>query len=171
MPKKSVDTESRSVLFTFEDESTEIFDLSKCPEDIVTALALHGASQKGGDSYAGAAKACEAQGMTALAYSKAQVERVIQNLYEGNFRAASGGGGGPRITMLAEAVARATNQEVADIIAKIAEADDETKAALRAHSDVKKALAEIKAERAVAAAEKAQDADSDEEEVDLAAMF
>lgn len=133
-------------------------DLAALPDEIKTRLALHGLSQKGGDSYAGLGseieKAAEA------------LKRVLADLTAGNWAAAraSGGGGGPRVTLLARAIVRAMTDagrsdvpEIADIVESLSEMDDETKKALRADSAVKKAMATIKYEDALAK----QDEESD----------
>ena len=53
--KKSVSVENESVTFGFEGNSVE-FRLDQLPGEMITRLALHGLSQKLGDSYADSTK-------------------------------------------------------------------------------------------------------------------
>lgn len=146
------------VEFNFLGTDTELaIDISTLPEDIITKLAIHGLSQKLGDSYAGAdAKDCEAC-----------VQGVLKNLQDGQWKAArEGGGGTTRISLLAAAVARVQGLEVADCVEKIAGLDDEQKKGLRANGKVKAAMAAIQAEKAAAAAEKAASEGTDAAEAE-----
>ncbi len=146
--KKEVSAEAGTVTWTFDDGSTQTFDLTKCSAEIQKRLALHGASQKGGDSYAGAAGESDP-----LAYAKASVADVIAQLYAGEWRATSAGPRGP--SDLALAVSRALGQTVEEASAMLEELDDEGKKALRGKPKVKAQLAAIRAQKAVAAAERA----------------
>ena len=51
--KKKIDVEAKTVTFTFEDDSTQVLELGNLTPEMQTQLALHGLSQKAGDSYAG----------------------------------------------------------------------------------------------------------------------
>lgn len=139
--------------FTFADGSVMSANLSELSEDMVTKLALHGLSQKVGDSYSGE----DAANCQTIA------EKTFETLQKGEWSSRSGGGAGPRISQLAEALARVTGKEVQECVAKIAEMDDDQKKDLRAHPQIKATIAEIKLEKAQADAEKsAADADSSE---------
>jgi hypothetical protein len=73
--KKSVSVESQSVTFGFENNEME-FRLDTLPAEIITRLALHGLSQKLGDSYADSTKVTDPE--------KAACG-VWNNLKEGNW--------------------------------------------------------------------------------------
>ena len=73
--KKSVNVENESVTFGFEGNSME-FRLDQLPREMVVRLALHGLSQKLGDSYADSTKVTDPE--------KAATD-VWNNLKEGNW--------------------------------------------------------------------------------------
>ena len=73
--KKSVSVEKELVTFAFENETVE-FKLADLSMEMVTRLALHGLSQKLGDSYADSTKVTDPQ-KTACG--------VWENLLEGNW--------------------------------------------------------------------------------------
>jgi len=127
-------------------------DLNELSNEMQLKLALHGLSQKVGDSYAG----CEVDEIIAKATG------VINDLKNGDWSSRVAGSGAPRTTLLAEAVVRATGQTMEVVLGKIAEMDDDAKKNLRNHDQIKQATAAIKAERAVAAAEKAAAAGSED---------
>ena len=134
-----------SVTFEFATGETVEVNPGEFPAEIQRQLMLHGVSQKLGDSYSGEdADKCHSI-----------FAGVLKNLQEGNWTARSGGGGSPRISQLAEALSRATNQPVEACVEKLAAMDDETKKAVRNHAQVKAALAEIKLEKAQADAKAA----------------
>ena len=136
--------------FEFFDGSALSAQLAELTPEMQTKLALHGLSQKIGDSYSGE----EAVNCQTIA------EATFKSLVEGNWSSRSGGAG-PRISQLAEALARATGEELQDCVAKIAEMDDEKKKDLKAHPAIKAIIAEIKLEKATAdAAKTAAEADS-----------
>lgn len=137
-------------------------NIADLPEDVVTRLAVHGLSQKLGDSYAGAGK--EEQ---PLVYAAKRVSEVAAQLVAGDWRVT--GEGGPRETLLAKALARATGQALETCIevlaGKQAELDNEEKlkkdnpwkqfqSALRGDPGIKEAINAIKLEEAEAAAKK-----------------
>jgi len=97
----------------------------------------------------------------------AAAQNIFSMLRDDNWRVVRAGGGGkPRTTLLAEAVARVVGCDIADAVAKLADKDKETLAAIRRHPDIKAAMAEIKAERERARADAGEDTD-----VDVAALF
>lgn len=154
------------ILFTFSDDSTETFDIANVSEGMLFRLALHGAGQKIGDSYAGAAGADDA-----LAYAKAATKETIAQLYakdKGGLDTwrVGGGGGGPRVNELAAAIARATGMDLDEAVATVAEMDDDDKKAYRKKPKIAAALAAIAAEKAAKRAQELADkaAKAEEEE-------
>ncbi len=152
MPKKSIDVEAQRVSFVFgegEAAETVVASLSDLPQEIIVQLALHGLSQKGGDSYAGAKAATAELDIEPEAWAKGQVESVLEQLRAGNW-AVRTGGGGAQVTDLARAIAEATGEAVESCVERVAESDKETKAALRKHPEIAPILARMRRERAEA---------------------
>jgi len=138
--KKTVDVDSGSVTFTFADEGAPVVvELSKVSDANMTRLALHGMSQKCGDSYAGA---------ESIADAREAVLGVQEMLYSGEWSTRAPGE--PRTSVLAEALARATGKTVEAAKAALDAMDDDTRKAVSAHPGVKKARAEIALEKASA---------------------
>lgn len=161
MAKKTVSVETKSVSFEFGDAGTVIFDLSKVSDEMLTQLALHGASQKGGDSYAGAKSATDGTEIDPNEWAKSECQRVIEQIYAGEWtvRRASGG---PGVTDLARAIAEVMPDfSEADAAERLADASKEEKAALRKHPQIKAVLERLRAERAAAKAESAEAAAAD----------
>lgn len=153
--EKTLDLDTQTVEFTFESGDTRVLDLTRVPEETKLHLMLHGASQKGGDSYA-SAKGNTAEALTAL-------DKVIDNLYAGLWTAGRGDGvAKPRTTELAEALARIKGVELGVASAAVTNADEEQRKTWRGHSKVKAVIAQIRAEKAAAKLAK-----SDEEDIDL----
>lgn len=165
------------VVIKFPDESLLSLVLEKLSESVVTRLAVHGLSQKLGDSFAGAASE-----ENPLTYAKERVAAVIKQLTDGEWRVT--GAGGPRVTLLARALARATGQTLEAAIEVLTEKEaeldnEETKKAdnpwkqwqanLRSQPAVKKATSDIKLEDATKAAAAAPDAKT--QQADLGALF
>lgn len=79
-----------------------------------------------------------------------------------------GGAGGTRITVLAEAIAQVKGLDVAEVAARLADLDDETKKGLRKNAKVKAAIASIQAARAKVKAKTAgKEAEGAEDDFDL----
>jgi hypothetical protein len=155
MTTKTPNLESKSVTFSFDDDGDDlVFELDKCSPEIVTHLAIHGASQKGGDSYAGAKKATEETGADPIDWSRAQVQGVIDQLYAGDWTVRQPGG--VSVTDLARALSEATGAPLEDCVEKLSETDKEQKKELRAHPDIKAVLTRLAAERAAKKAEAAE---------------
>lgn len=140
------------VKFVLPNGTTHEVDLSKLPEAVVVRLAVHGLSQKIGDSYAGAGKAEDP-----IAYADEAIRETIEQLLKGEWRVASiAGAAGPKIGKLVRAVARAFGITVEAAASTFEDkemslSEEEYKAfvkTVRADAGVKKALADITAEEA-----------------------
>jgi len=161
--KKAIDIEAQTVSLTFENGNTLICALADLSPETVVQLALHGLSQKEGDSYAG---------------NKDQAEvlagNVWDNLTDGNWSVR--GEGGPRVTQLVRALVMrlaAEGKEIteSDAATKVAEFDDDKKKALTAALTAE--LAQIKsadAQRAAEAAKKKAD-EAPSSDLDLSALL
>lgn len=153
--EKKIEGDIISVKFieTQEELSVNINDI---PAETISRLAMHGLSQKLGDSVAGV------DGSEMLA----RMTGVAEDLKAGNWsvRVAASG---PRTTQLAEALAAATGKTLEEAAAKIETMDDDAKKGLRAHAQIKVQLANIKARKATEAAEKAQAAVGDAPALDI----
>lgn len=122
-------------------------DVTTLDEEIQQELMGHGALQKIGDSYAGAAGDYK--------FAIAAANKVIENLQAGQWKAArEGGEGKPRTTELAEAVARIKGMELAAATEIVNALSDDQRKALRAKDKVKAVIAQIRFEKAQAKAEK-----------------
>lgn len=153
MPKKATSLETGSVTITFDDDVTTTLNLDDYSPEIQRQLALHGLSQKAGDSYAGAAKASEEEGVSVDDYCKASVARIDEQLRAGNFNA--GGGGGVRGGIFAEALAKATGKSLDEVIDLINSMDEDTIKQVKKHPQVKAEMLSIRQARAAKAAEAA----------------
>jgi hypothetical protein len=140
------------IQFQFEDSTVQTLNILALSPEIQFRLAIHGASQKGGDSYAGA-KAEE----NPLAFAKASVKEVIDQLVANQWRSTREGGG-PRISDLAVAFSRVANATIEAAMEYVGSLDEAATKDLRNKPKVKAALAQIKAEKAIAAAKRATEA-------------
>lgn len=123
--------------------------LSELPAHIVARALAHGVSQKAGDSYAGAKDEPDP-----VAFAKASVADVFKALRAGDWRTATIGTGGSRVSDFAKAVAAVTGKPIEEVMATLAEMTDEQKKPIKDNPAVKAALANIKAEAAIAKAAK-----------------
>lgn len=157
--KASVEVEGTTINFSFTSGENLSIDVTQLSDDIKLRGLVHGVRQKIQDAYAG------------VDAEKAHVAAtaVAQSILDGNWtqRTESSGGGAMRTSMLAEALARATGQELDTCIETLATMEDEAKKAVRAHPQVKQELARIKLERA----QQELDESGDEEAPDLASML
>ena len=151
MTKKTVDAEAGTINFSFESGDDIQFDMSKLSPEIIAKLAIHGASQKLGDSYAGAKKACEGSEIDPADYARGQVNGVIEQLIAGDWTVRTGAGG-PAVTDLAKALAEATGNNEDEWAERLADATADEKKELRKHPAVKAAMDRYRAERAAAKA-------------------
>lgn len=147
-------------------DSFEVFDLSLVPgangldpASMAGRLAIHGASQKIGDSYAGAAKEADP-----VAFAKEAVKGTIKQIYDGEWRVNAGGG--PRVNDLAKAIAAVTGQPLEGedgTVALVAAMSDDDKKAFRKKPKIAAALAKLAAEKAAERAAKLAEAAAKED--------
>ena len=112
--------------------------LKALPKSIIHQLALHGLSQKVGDSYSGAESVEEARVLA---------EGVFENLKAGSWAVRASRGG-----KFVEALVRATDKEYGECLTAWNAMSKEEQKTLKAHPAIKKAIAEIDLERAKVAA-------------------
>lgn len=137
--EKSV--EGSIVRFTFGNGTKLELDVSTLDETIQIELMLHGALQKIGDSYAGAAGDYD--------FAIGNARKVIDNLIAGNWKAArEGGEAKPKTGELAEAIARIKGIEVAQAAELVNGLSDEQRKAVRGKDAVKAEIAKIRFEKA-----------------------
>lgn len=163
MPKKTTSIDDQSVTIKFEDDSSASLSLTDLTPEITMQLALHGLSQKLGDSYAGPEK---------RALAPEVVAGVIQGLKDGNWTVR--GEGGTRVTQLARALVlymKEQGQEITeqDAAEKLHGMEDENKKAITAALNVQ--LTQIKATDAAAAAKRATEKAADAPALDVGALL
>ena len=114
---KKVMNNDGNIEFQFNDEADNpVVDVSQFNDEIVKKLAMHGASQKFGDSYAGVKNVDEA---------RAEFQKVMDNLTNGIWATRKEGGGAPRSTMLFDAVVNvmtAQGKKVTDAVKEAVQA-------------------------------------------------
>lgn len=136
--------EDGSLTFEFATGEVEKINPGDFSNDIQKQLLIHGSSQKLGDSYSGEdADKCHTVFMG-----------VLKNLTDGNWSARAGGGSAPRISQLAEALSRETDESVEKCVEILSAMTDDKKKAVRAHPSIQVRLSEIKLEKAAADAKK-----------------
>ena len=130
--------------FKFGNGEVLTLDLADLSDEIMTDLAIHGALQKIGDSYASAGGD--------YAFGMAAASKVMQNLRDGNFNAARGTGEGKqKIGELATALAALQGVDPAVVTAALEAATEDQRKAFRAHPAVKLKIAELRAAKAAEA--------------------
>ena len=140
--KREKDFEKGTVSFTVLDTGDSFgVKVSDLPEEIKTALLVHGINAKVGD----AAADPKVDPMAAM-------QSVWEQLKSGTWAARSAGDGTGRVTVLAEALQKVTGQPMDDVQDKLGEMSDEEKKDLRKHPQVQSAIADIQAEKAKAKA-------------------
>lgn len=140
--------EGSVLTFKFGNGEVLTLDMDELSEEIVKDLAIHGALQKIGDSYASAGGD--------YAFAMAAASKVMQNLRDGNFNSARAAGEGKqKIGELAQALAELQSKPVSEVTLALEAASDEQKKALRAHPAVKAKVAELRAKKAAEALAKA----------------
>ena len=156
--EKDYSVADRKVEILFKNGSVLASRLDDLPGEIVTQLALHGLSQKLGDSYA------SAKGDVSAAFEAAS--KVMEQLKSGVWKAGREGGDGEgagRVTELAQAVARFKNVEVEKAIAALAALPKEKLKEFRAVPAIKAIIAQIRLEKANAELAKSSEAASNVE--------
>lgn len=146
------------VCFKFEDGSITDVKLEDFTHEMVVELAIHGLSQKLGDSYASAMNVTEA-------IQKFQI--TLEHLEAGDFnsKARNSTGG-----VLAEALQRATSKPMEDVIALLARMSEDDKKDLKTKPQIKSHLADIASEKATARA-KALNKQADVDDTSLDDLF
>lgn len=125
---------AEGVTFAFANGEIEDVLIGRFSEEIIGRLAIHGLSQKLGDSYAGVETVEEAV---------VNVKTLITQLSDGAWAVKVSTGG-----RLAEALARASGKALAECIEILAGKTKEEKATLRKHPAVAAALAQLELEAA-----------------------
>ena len=144
---KVLDFEGKLVEFTILGQEPFQVALDDFSPETQLHLALHGISQKLGDSYSG----CKGDIKVALELFKA----TLAQLKNGEWRAARGEGESkPRITELAEAIARIKGLDISAVTAHLVTSSDDEKKAMRNNDRVKAVIAVIRAEKAQARLDK-----------------
>jgi len=146
--KASKKVTDSGIEIAFESGEALAVNLDQLDQSIVTKLAIHGLSQKLGDSYAGA-EATEAYDLA---------NNVAARLLAGEWTQAREGGGVSRVSMLVEALAAATGKTADEALEVVKEMSEDQKKELKKHPAIAKELATIAAERAVAKAKAAEKA-------------
>jgi hypothetical protein len=157
---KAITEDGNGIQVNFTDGNSVVVFLSDLSEDIRDKLALHGLSQKLGDSYAGEPE-------VSVAFSCAS--NVAKRLAEGNWNAVREGGGGGKVSDLALALGAETGKDIAACVEAIDAMDKTQRSGLRKHPRIAARLAQLAADRAAKKAEKAQE--GAEEAVDLGALL
>lgn len=132
--------EDTSIIFIFADETSETIELDFFSKEIINRAALHGFSQKLGDSYSG---------ITNVAEAKLAMHGVLAALRAGDWNRKGGSTGGKWV----EALARATGETIERTMEAWDKMTDEVKVATKKHPDLIKVLREIELERAQARAD------------------
>lgn len=135
-----------TVKFEFINGTVRDRDVAKYPQEIILALACHGLSQKGGDSYAAAGGDVH--------FAVTQLDKVLTNLDAGiliGTRTGSGGAAKPE-SELVQAICELQNLDKTTVQNLLTAASDDEKKAIRANKHVKAKVLEIKARAAAAAA-------------------
>lgn len=156
--KKLIDTAANTITFDFGDGTKEVFELSKVSPETSIRLALHGASQKIGDSYASAGKSPDP-----LAYAKQASRETVAQLYAGDWEVRGQGEGIKRASDLATALHLVSKDQgkersVEAWTAYLAKKTDEEKAGIKAQKAVQAKILQIQAERAAERAKAAAEA-------------
>lgn len=117
------------------------------PAEIQKLLMLHGASQKIGDSYAGAKKN----------YDEAikSAKDVIEQLTAGSWKASRDDEARPRLGELAEAISRIKGTDLEKTKLAVEKATDDQRKTWRTNNKVKAVIAQMRAEKAQAELETA----------------
>lgn len=164
LAKKTVNEAEGKVSIEFTNGKTVECSLTELNEKVRNRAALHGLSQKGGDSYAGAESADEAYAAAVATFTGLKGEN-------GEWATRGVGEGGT--TILVEALFRVSEHEgrtMEECTAIVAEMSDDQKDGVKAIPGIKAAMDAISAERAAARAEKSKK-DAAEKPFDYSSLF
>lgn len=142
--KKEYDLDTSELSITFGNGQELAFALSDLSPEIQKQLALHGLSQKLGDSYAGV------KGNFAEAINN--VNSVFASLKSGDWSTA-GEEARPRLAELAEAIASIKKVPIEKAMAAVEKATDDQRKGWRSNAQVKAAIAQNRAVKAQKALE------------------
>jgi len=146
--KKEYDVDTGALSFTFGNGHVIEANMNDFPAEMRTQLGLHGASQKIGDSFAGA-KGNFAEGIQSA-------QDVIDQLKAGVWRSSGGEGESrPRLGELAEAISRIKQVPLDKAMAAVEKASDDQRKTWRSNAKVKAVIAQIRSENAAKALEAA----------------
>lgn len=127
--------------------SLNVRELQTTNPEIFFRLALHGAKQKGTDSYAGARAAVEkGEAVSRDAYAHECVSEVVSNLTSGVWSQRREGSGAPRSSMLARAVAEVLSIDLADAVARLVAMSDEGKKKVAGNPQVARVVLRLRRE-------------------------
>ena len=148
------DTSVLTIQFTSGDQI--VADINALSPEIIHQLALHGLSQKLGDSYSGEQD---------IEVAKAKANTVLERLVAGDWKAARAASAAGKITDLARALAEVTGQEIVACVEKLSDLAKADRGKFRKHPQIAAKLAAYQNERAQA---KAAAAEASGETIDLA---
>ena len=143
--QKKVDEVGRRVKCVLRNGVCVELGLDELKPEIVTRLALHGLSQKLGDSAASFSKEGDFHG--AFGAMQGTADNLLQGVW-----AAKGGSG---TSDLAQAIAELQDVEIEDAEAAIAGMDEDTLKEFKSHPEIKLKIAEIQKARLAARVDKA----------------
>lgn len=161
---KKIREDKSGVDFLFANGETLSLNLSDLQGDMATNLVLHGISQKVGDAYAGAESVEDAQ---------KSASEMIDRLIEGIWKTVRAAGAKKSTTLLVEALTRALDKTVEEVMDVLEDKSDEEKAAMQKHPQIQPIIQAIKIEREQAKLEKltAEATESAEEQGSLADLL
>jgi glutathione S-transferase len=133
---KHVSEDGRSVAIDFSNGKQVSVQVQDLPADMLARLALHGLSQKLGDSYSGCAGD--------LTQAVAECEATAEALLAGNWNRRGDGFGGADLAQALANVQGKMLEEAQEAIAGLGKDDRE---GLRKHPKIKAEMARIKADR------------------------
>lgn len=139
--KVNADADTGVISYDFTNGQHLEVALKDIPKETLKFFTLRGVGEAIRDTYAGVKDPDQAADVAG---------RKIEAILAGKTTIRISGGGGPRTTMLAEALSKVTGKSVEECQVKISELSDEQVADLKSRARVQVAMAEIRAERAKA---------------------
>lgn len=138
--------ETGIITVTFEGGEAASINVDSLEATMKRRASIHGVKQKLVDSYAGAKKAVEdGEYESAEEFAKEQVARIIEQLSKGEWTSKREGGG-PRVTLMAQAVSQVLGITVEQATEKLTAMDDDTKKTVSKSPKVALALARLRRE-------------------------